>query len=199
LIALGLDLQRIRGALGRDLPTAEAGLERMGQDLESVLEDVRELSRGLHPPLLSRGGLRPSLRALARRSPIPVELDIDLPERPPAPTEIAVYYIVSEALTNAIKHSGASTVSITISADHAGGPFGVGRDGSGRLVNLHATIADDGVGGATPSEGSGLMGLVDRVDAHGGRWALDSPPGEGTRFSIELPLDGSSPRGSPSG
>jgi GAF domain-containing protein len=193
LIALGLDLQRIRPTIPVEHDEAHEGLERAGRDLESVLEDLRELSRGLHPPLLSRRGLRPALRAVARRSPIPVELDIDLPERPRPPLETAVYYVVSEAVTNAIKHSHASSISVTISTDHAGGPFGVGLDGRGRIVNLHATIVDDGVGGAVPSEGSGLMGLFDRVDALGGRAALDTPAGGGTRISIELPLESPSP------
>jgi signal transduction histidine kinase len=129
------------------------------------------------------------LRALARDSPIPVELEIDLPERPPAPLETAAYYVVSESLTNAIKHSQASVISIKIETDHAGEPFGVGLDGRSRDVNLHATIADDGVGGADPSAGSGLTGLADRVDALGGRFVLDTRAGDGTRISIELPLE----------
>lgn len=161
----------------------------MAEDLESILADVRELSRGLHPPLLARGGLRPSLRALARRSPIPVEIDVELRERPPVAIETAVYYIVSEALTNAIKHSQASVISATITADHAGGPFGIRLDGRGVLTNLYVTVADDGVGGAEPSAGSGLAGLVDRVDALGGRFSLESPPDRGTRISIVLPLE----------
>jgi signal transduction histidine kinase len=189
LIALGLDIQRVRATISEDQHNAHLELERVEEDLQSVLEDLRELSRGLHPPLLSRRGLRPSLRALARDSPIPVELEIDLPERPSAPVETAVYYVVSEALTNAIKHSQASVVSITIEADHAGEPFGVGLDGGGGGVKLHATIADDGVGGADASVGSGLTGLADRVEALGGRFALDTPSGGGTRIAIELPLE----------
>jgi len=186
LIALGLDLQRIRAAVPDD---ARAGMDRMAEDLESILADVRELSRGLHPPLLARGGLRPSLRALARRSPIPVEIDVELRERPPVAIETAVYYIVAEALTNAIKHSQASVISATITVDHAGGPFGIRLDGRGVLTNLHVTVADDGVGGAEPSAGSGLAGLVDRVDALGGRFSLESPPDRGTRISVVLPLE----------
>ena len=188
LIALGLDLQRIRAAVLEHPTEAVSGLDRMQADLESVLEDVRELSRGLHPPLLSRAGLKPSLRVLARRSPIPVDLDVDLPERPSPAIETALYYIVSEALTNAIKHSKASGISITIIADHAGEPFGIGLDGRGRAMFLHATISDDGIGGADASEGSGLIGLVDRVDALGGHITLDSPAGRGTRVSVELPV-----------
>jgi signal transduction histidine kinase len=173
LIALGFDLQRARAALPEGEVDGRAGLELVEQDLESVLEEVRELSRGLHPPLLSRRGLGPSIAALARRSPIPVELRVDLPERPGEAIEIAAYYVVSEALTNAIRHSQASSISVS-----------VWRDGD----RLQATIADDGVGGAAPVLGSGLIGLGDRVDALGGHLVLESPPGRGTTISIELPL-----------
>src|SRR5262249_16893083 len=154
LIALAFDLQRVRAALQDDQVEARAGLESVEQDLESVLEEVRELSRGLHPPLLSRRGLGPSVAALARRSPIPVEVQFDVPERPGAEIEIGVYYAVSEALTNAVRHSQASSISVRVRSDGE---------------RLQATIADDGVGGAEPSVGSGLIGLVDRVDALGGR------------------------------
>jgi GAF domain-containing protein len=188
LIALGLDLQRIRAMLPEDQRDEVSGLERMEEDLESVLGEVRELSRGLHPPLLSRGGLRPSLRALARRSPIPVDIDIELHERPPPAIETAVYYVVAEALTNAIKHSQASEISVVVETDYAGAPFAIGLDGRRGVVTLHALIADDGVGGAEATPGSGLAGLVDRVDALGGQLELDSPPGRGTRIAVVLPL-----------
>ena len=188
LIALGLDLQRIRATIPEEQHDAHVGLERVEEDLQSVLEELRELSRGLHPPLLTRRGLRSALRALARDSPIPVELEIDLPKRPPAPLETALYYVVSESLTNAIKHSQASVVSITIEADYPGDSF-ERHHGPQRRLLLHATIADDGVGGADPSSGSGLTGLVDRVEALGGRFVLDSPSGGGTRISIEMPLE----------
>jgi signal transduction histidine kinase len=173
LIALGLDLQRARAAVLDDQPGAQSALVEMEQDLEAILADLRELSHGLHPQLLSRLGLGPSLQALARGSPIPVQLDVDLPERPAASLETAVYYVVSEALTNAIKHSHASEISVTI------------RSGE----KLRAAIVDDGVGDADPSDGSGLTGLLDRVDALGGRFALDSPTRGGTRISIELPVE----------
>jgi signal transduction histidine kinase len=189
LIALGLDIQRVRATIPQDQYDTHLELERLEKTLETVLEDLRELSRGLHPPLLARRGLRSSLRALARNSPIPVELEIDLPERPPAPIEIAIYYVVSEALTNAIKHSQASAISITVETDHASGPAGADLDGRSRGFKLHATIADNGVGGADASSGSGLTGLTDRVEALGGRLALDTPSGGGTRISIELPLE----------
>jgi PAS domain S-box-containing protein len=173
LVALGLDLQAVRASIAADLRDTRSGLERVGREIEAVLEDVRELSRGLHPALLSQGGLRPSLRALARKSPIEVHLAIDLEQRPPEPIETAVYYVVSEALTNAAKHSRASEISLVVAT--------VGEV-------LRATIEDDGVGGAEASSGSGLVGLIDRVEALGGRFALDSLRGEGTRLVIELPL-----------
>jgi GAF domain-containing protein len=173
LIALGLDLQRARAAIPDDQPEAQSALVGVEQDLETILVDLRELSHGLHPQLLSRLGLGPSLQALARRSPIPVQLDVDLPERPAESLETAMYYVVSEALTNAIKHSHASGISITISGGE----------------KLQASIVDDGIGDADPIGGSGLTGLRDRVDALGGRFALDSPPRRGTRISIELPVE----------
>jgi signal transduction histidine kinase len=171
LIALGLDLQRARATFPDDQAETHAALAGIEQDVEAILLELRELSHGLHPQLLSRRGLGPSLRALARRSPIEVQLDVDLPERPAASLETATYYVVSEALTNAIKHSQASEISIAITGDG----------------KLQASIVDNGVGGADPSSGSGLTGLLDRVDALGGRFALDSPRGGGTTITIELP------------
>jgi GAF domain-containing protein len=173
LIALGLDLQSVRAAISEDQHDTHSALVGVEEDLDAILADLRELSHGLHPPLLSRLGLGPSLRALARRSPIPVELDVDLPERPAPSLETAVYYVVSEALANAIKHSRASEVTVTITSGET----------------LEASIADDGVGDADPTGGSGLTGLLDRVEALGGRFALDSPPRGGTTISIELPVE----------
>jgi PAS domain S-box-containing protein len=162
------------GFNGRDeLQDTRSGLERIEREIEAVLEDVRELSRGLHPALLSRGGLRPSLSALARKSPIKVDLQLDTDKRPAEPIETAVYYVVSEALTNAAKHSHATKISVAVAT-------------AGEL--LRATVEDDGAGGAEASAGSGLVGLIDRVEALGGRFTLDSPVNEGTRISIELPL-----------
>jgi len=138
-----------------------------------VLEEVRELSRGLHPALLTQGGLHPALRALARRSPIRVELEVEMDSRPPEPIEIATYYVVSEALTNAAKHANPSSVTVVVTASPD---------------TLRATIEDDGIGGAEVGAGSGLLGLIDRVEALGGQLAVDSPRGQGTRIAIELPL-----------
>ena len=172
LIALGLDLQTVRATVPPELHDTHEGFERMQHEIDGVLQDVRELSRGLHPSLLSRAGLGPAVRALARRSPIPVELEIDVGERPAEPLETTVYFVVSESLTNAIKHSQASAVWVSISS----------RDSA-----IVATVADNGVGGAR-LDGSGITGLVDRVEAIGGRFGLRSPAGEGTTVSIELPL-----------
>jgi PAS domain S-box-containing protein len=173
LIALGLDLQTVRDSIPADQQDAQSGLRRIRHELEAVLEDVRELSHGLHPALLSQAGLGPSLRALARKSPIPVTLKVSVSERPSEPTETAVYYVISEALANAAKHSRASQISVVLTTSRS---------------EIRATIEDDGRGGAEASAGSGLVGLIDRLEALGGRLALDSPPGHGTRISIEMPL-----------
>jgi PAS domain S-box-containing protein len=173
LLAIGLDLQALRAGIPAELPDSRTALHRIERDVEQVLDDVRELSRGLHPALLSQGGLRLSLKALARRSPIHVTLSVSLEARPPEPIEIAVYYVVAEALTNAAKHSSASEISVTVASVEA---------------MLQATIEDDGRGGAEPTAGSGLLGLIDRVEALGGRFVLHSPSGRGTKISIELPL-----------
>jgi GAF domain-containing protein len=173
LVALGDDLERVRERVPRDLGAVQEGFERVAQEIESILVEVRELSRGLHPALLANGGLGPSLRVLAQRSPIPVELSMDSEERRAEPVEIAVYYTISEALTNAAKHSRATRIAVAVTAEGS---------------TLRATIEDDGVGGAVAGASSGLTGLIDRVEALGGRFRLDSPPGGGTRIAIELPL-----------
>jgi len=175
LIALGLDIAAVRASIPEGQRDLDANLERLEDDVDEVLGEVRELSRGLHPGLLTRQGLGPSLRALARKSSLPVSLEIDLPERPPEPVETATYFVVSEALTNAVKYAQASYLTVSISVDES---------------HLRATIADDGVGGAEPGAGagSGLIGLLDRVNALSGRFELESPRGRGTTISIELPL-----------
>jgi PAS domain S-box-containing protein len=173
LVALGLDLQALRASLADDADGTRSGLARIERELEGVLDDVRELSRGLHPALLSQSGLSAAIKALVRRSAVPAEVDLAVDRRLPTSIEIAAYYVVSEALANAAKHAGASLVRVV--ADVA-------------YDRLRLTISDDGVGGAVFETGSGLTGLVDRVEALGGRLTLDSPPGRGTAISIELPL-----------
>jgi signal transduction histidine kinase len=173
LVSLTLHLQRVRAEVPAADRATRAGLERIEGELKSVIAEVQELSRGVHPAQLAVGGLRPSLRALARRSPIPVEVTVDIPERPPASVETGLYYVVSEALANAIKHSQATSVAVRVVGDSR---------------TLRATVEDDGVGGAETGAGSGLTGLSDRVDALAGHFSVVSPRGGGTTISVELPV-----------
>jgi signal transduction histidine kinase len=176
LVTLAL---RLRAAAAGVPPVSEvrAELDRVGAELDEVFADLRELSRGIHPALLSEGGLGPALRTLARRSAVPVELEVRTDERLPEQVEIAAYYVVSEALTNVAKHADASTVRVDVAADNG-------------VVRL--AIRDDGVGGADPARGSGLIGLKDRVEARGGTMTVESRPGEGTSLVVELPVDAES-------
>jgi PAS domain S-box-containing protein len=141
---------------------------------ERANDELRELARGIHPAILSAGGLAPALKGLARRSPIPVMLDLQAHDRLPERIEVTAYYVAAEALTNAAKHSQASAVHITVTA----------ADGEVRLA-----ISDDGVGGADDA-GSGLIGLKDRVGAAGGTMAVESLPGKGTHLAVALPVAG---------
>jgi signal transduction histidine kinase len=174
LVSLGLDMQALRAEVPEGLDDVRAELDRVRGEIAAVTQDVREVSRGLHPAVLSQGGLVPALRGLARRSAVPVELEVADGGRHPASVEIAVYYVVSEALANAAKHACASVVRVAVAVD------------AGRL---RATVADDGKGGAELGRGTGLIGLVDRVEALGGRFTLASTPGRGTTVAIDLPLD----------
>jgi signal transduction histidine kinase len=171
MVALALGLRAVQ-ARQQLPPAAQAGLDEVAADLDEVLEEIRVFSQGLHPALLSRSGLAAALRELARRSPVPVSLDLHVP-RFPEPIEVAVYYAVSEALANAAKHAAASEVLIRVGSD---------------ATAVRVTVSDDGVGGAAHGSGSGLIGLADRVEALGGKLSLDSPVGQGTTLSIELPL-----------
>jgi signal transduction histidine kinase len=156
----------------------------VGEALENAergLNETRELAHGLHPRMLSTGGLAPALDALASRSAIPVTLDLRTGARLPERVEVTAYYVVSEALANAAKHSNASFVEVTIDT----------VDGELRL-----SVADNGVGGADLARGSGLVGLQDRVEAIGGALSVESPPGQGTRLDVQLPVDADVPAGS---
>jgi PAS domain S-box-containing protein len=174
LVSLSLELRLAESTVPAGLEETRRTLDRATEELDGVIEDLREISRGIHPAILSEGGLGPALRTLARRSAIPVELDAGVAARLPQPIEVAAYYVVSEALANATKHAMATGVAVAVEA----------QNGSLRL-----TIDDDGVGGADPSDGSGLAGLRDRVEALGGSIKISSPAGEGTRLVVELPLE----------
>jgi signal transduction histidine kinase len=172
LVSLGLELRAVEAAMPPD-DALRAQVARTTSGLAGVLEDLQEISRGLHPAILSEGGLGPALKVLARRSAVPVKVEVHTRRRLQKQVEAAAYYIASEALTNAIKHAEASIVEL-----HADS-----RDGI-----LEMSIRDDGIGGADPSRGSGLIGLTDRVEALGGTISVVSPPGEGTSLHVRLPI-----------
>ncbi|GLY73133.1 DUF4118 domain-containing protein [Actinoallomurus iriomotensis] len=174
LVALGLELRGIEAAVPPEFADVRLQVAHTAKALEEAVVELQELSRGLHPAILAKGGLEPALMVLARRSPVAVELDVSLDERLPEPCEMTVYYVVSEALTNATKHAFASVVRVAVS---------VGNE------TVHLTIRDDGVGGADPSRGSGLIGLTDRVEAVGGTISILSPKGAGTTLLVEIPCE----------
>jgi signal transduction histidine kinase/CHASE3 domain sensor protein len=173
LVLLALQLRAAQAAVPPELGLLKAELSRSAEGLASVLEELREIARGIHPAILAEGGLGPALKTLARRSPIPVELDVRTGARLPERVEVAAYYVVSEMLTNAAKHADASHVEVDVATD----------DGV-----LHVSVCDDGAGGADPARGSGLVGLKDRVEALGGAISVLSPVGEGTAVDVELPI-----------
>jgi signal transduction histidine kinase len=148
-------------------------LSTAAERVDEALADVQEIARGLHPPILSRGGIQPALKALARRSTVPVELQLRCEGRLPDRVEAAVYYVVAEALTNAAKHAKASVVTVDLDVvDDA----------------VHLSVRDDGVGGADPTKGSGLIGLRDRIEAFGGKMETTSVAGDGTLLQVTLPV-----------
>jgi signal transduction histidine kinase len=180
LVSLALQLREAQAALPPGAAEAVQRLDGAVAEVTGVLEELREIARGLHPAVLAEGGLRPALRALARRSAVPVELDVRVPGRLPEPAETAAYYAVAEALANVSKHAHASAAEVEVAACEG---------------MLRASVRDDGCGGAGFGRGSGLVGLKDRVEALGGRIRLDSPPGAGAALDIVLPLgDPSGPR-----
>jgi signal transduction histidine kinase len=174
LVSAGLRLRTTASDVPPELVDVREDLAGVGTELKQALEDLRELSRGIHPAILSEAGLAPALAALARRSAVPVALDVRVSGRLPEPIEVAAYYVISEALANTAKHARASVVRVDVEAG-----------GQGLLL----AIRDDGVGGAEYARGSGLIGLRDRVEAIGGTIVIDSPERRGTAITAELPLD----------
>jgi signal transduction histidine kinase len=173
LVTLTMKLRALDAATAPQAQVLREEIAEIAAGLDDVLDDLRETARGLHPVMLSRGGLEPALKALGRRSSVPVELDVRTQQRLPEPVEVAAYYVVAEALTNAAKHAHASSVSVE--AEVLNG-------------DLRVSVRDDGVGGADAANGSGLVGLTDRVEALGGKLTLHSPSGGGTTLRIDLPL-----------
>jgi signal transduction histidine kinase len=173
LVSLGLELRLAQSTVPAELPELQTEVGRVADELNGVVEDLREIARGIHPAILSEGGLGPALRTLARRSAIAVELEVGAIARLPETIEVAAYYVVSEALTNATRHALASVVCVAVEE---------------RDECLHLSIRDDGVGGVDPARGSGLVGLRDRAEALGGSLEVNSSPGEGTLILVRLPL-----------
>ncbi|HEV7882547.1 MAG TPA: GAF domain-containing protein [Solirubrobacteraceae bacterium] len=176
LISLALELRAAAGRVTAGPDELRGELARAANAVTVALDELREISRGIHPAILSEGGLVPALRALSRRSAIPVELETSTSTsgRCVERIEVAGYYVVSELLTNAVKHARASVVRVTV--EHLSG-------------SLRLSIRDDGVGGADPAGGSGLIGLRDRVEALAGTMVVESPVGAGTAVLVSLPLD----------
>jgi signal transduction histidine kinase len=171
LIALALRL-RMAAAPDRS-PDHNTEFTDVAAELMDLTDELREICRGIHPAILSSEGLRPALRALARRSTVPVELNLRLNGRLPEPIEVGAYYVVSEMLTNAAKHAHAGIVEVDMETT---------------ADTLRVRVRDDGVGGADPTRGSGLLGLKDRIEALQGTLSIHSPAGEGTTVSCEVPI-----------
>jgi PAS domain S-box-containing protein len=180
LVSLALQLRAAQSTVPPELEELGTQLDQIVDGLTNALDELREYARGIHPATLTEGGLGQALRAVARRSEVPVELDVQTRGRLPAPVEVAAYYVVSEALTNTAKHAEASVVVVDVESLESG---------------LRISVRDDGVGGADGSRGSGLVGLKDRVEALGGRISVLSPRGAGTLIEVELPLVAEEPIG----
>jgi signal transduction histidine kinase len=173
LTSINYDVRAAVSAVRPDQAELKRQLSSTAEDLSVVLTELQEIARGLHPAVLSKSGLDAALKMLARRSPVPVDLQANLSGPLPEQVEVTIYYIVCEALTNVLKHANASKVHVDLSR----------ADGE-----IHLSVSDDGLGGATLGHGSGLMGLSDRVDALEGTMAVVSPAGEGTSLHITIPV-----------
>ena len=172
LVSVALTLRLARARLSTEDGDAAALLDEAARELDTGLQELREIARGLHPAILTDRGLLQALETLAARVPVPLEIDAPA-ERLPGHIEATIYYIVSEAVTNVARHADASQASVTIRHD-------------GDLVRCEVT--DDGRGGADISRGTGILGLRDRAEAAGGTLTLTSPPGKGTIVAASLPL-----------
>jgi signal transduction histidine kinase len=174
LVSLVLAQRTMEAMMPPGLAELRAQMADLAEGLAGALTELQEISRGIHPAILTDGGLTRALKTLARRSPVPVQLDVRFTTQLPEPVEVAAYYVVSEALTNAAKHAHASVVHVVLDVGH-----GV----------LELSIRDDGSGGADPARGSGLIGLTDRVEAVGGTIDVTSPAGQGTTLHVTLPAE----------
>jgi signal transduction histidine kinase len=173
LVSLGLQTRLAEASVPPQLDSLKSQLSRVVSGLMDISTDLQEISRGIHPAILSKGGLGSALKTLARRCPVAVSLDLKIDRHLPDSVEVGAYYIVAEALTNTAKHARASVVKVGVEAEGA---------------NLHLSIRDDGIGGAAAGKGSGLTGLVDRVEALGGKMKIESPSGSGTSLLVDIPI-----------
>jgi signal transduction histidine kinase len=175
LVGVTIALQQARQAAreGASSPELEERLASAADELKGAITDLRELARGIHPALLEDDGLPAAITALGRRASIPVETRFELHRRLPRHIEATAYFVVAEALTNAARHADATKVDVEI------------VDAGAQLIVI---VADDGAGGAEPSQGSGLAGLADRVASVDGRLVIESPAGGGTTLRAEIPL-----------
>ena len=174
LVSLALKARTIEAMTPQPAGEIQGELSLLADGLGTAMDELREISHGIHPAILSEAGLGPALEALARRSAVPVDLDLTLGQRLGEHVEAAGYYIASEAITNVAKHARASVITMRVD----------GCDGA-----LVLSISDDGVGGADPGRGSGIIGLKDRVEALGGTISMLSPPGHGTALHVQLPAN----------
>jgi signal transduction histidine kinase len=175
LISLALRLKAAQAAVPAGLEELRAELGQVAAGLTSTADELRDYARGIHPAILSDGGLAAALKSLARRSPVPVRLELGTNARLPEQVAVAAYYVAAEALANAAKHAHAAAIHVTL--EEACG-------------TVRLSVSDDGVGGAVPARGSGLVGLQDRVAAAGGTLLVSSLPGRGTHLVAELPVAG---------
>jgi signal transduction histidine kinase len=173
LVSLALRVRAVEAMVPAELVELRAELSHLVDEHTNLLDQLREIAHGIHPAILSQDGLEPALKALARRSPIPVELKVRADARLPEEVELAAYYIVAEALTNTAKYARASLAHVLVET---------------RGPTLRIAVCDDGVGGADPARGTGLLGLTQRAHAIGGTVSLHSPPAAGTLLDAELPL-----------
>jgi signal transduction histidine kinase len=173
LISLALQLRTAEASVTSQQQELKEQLAQIISGLTAVSEELREISHGIHPAILSNGGLVPALKMLARRSTVPVTLDVAVDQRLPEPVEVAAYYLLAEALTNTAKHARASHVTVRAQTTDN---------------YLRVSIRDDGIGGADRLGGSGLIGLTDRVEALGGHIQIVSPTGKGTALHVTIPL-----------
>jgi signal transduction histidine kinase len=172
LVALALELRIAQRQVGQGDPDIDRVLAQAVEELQVAVEELRELARGVHPAVLTEEGLGGALESLAARTPLPVEIASAPDYRLPTEIEAAAYFVACEAIANAVKHARATQIRVCAER----------RDGS-----LVVEVEDDGIGGASMNGGSGLRGLVDRVEAHGGTLRVESEPGHGTRVIGELP------------